>query len=60
MMTFWERAYKTSGSSEAYRMVLVQQVVEGVCAVLEDCAFHSGRDTWHIPEGIANAFISMR
>eukprot|EP00983_Pelagomonas_calceolata_P050057 1141786-Pelagomonas_calceolata.AAC.2 len=57
MVTFWEGSYKASGSSEADCMCLI---VEGACAVLEDCAFHSGWDAGYIPEGIANALICIR
>eukprot|EP00983_Pelagomonas_calceolata_P019421 610584-Pelagomonas_calceolata.AAC.1 len=56
MMTFWKRAYKASGSFKVDRMFLV---VEGACAVLENCAFHTGWETGHVQEGIANALICM-
>eukprot|EP00983_Pelagomonas_calceolata_P032946 1032281-Pelagomonas_calceolata.AAC.1 len=56
MVTFWEGAYKASRSFEANCMFLV---VEGACAVLEDCALHSGCDTVHVPKGIANILICM-
>eukprot|EP00983_Pelagomonas_calceolata_P020063 632901-Pelagomonas_calceolata.AAC.1 len=56
MVTFWERTYKASGSLKADRTFLV---VEGACAVLEDCAFHLCLDEGHVAEGIANALICV-
>lgn len=35
-------------------------IVEGACAVLEDCASQSGQDAGYVTEGIANALIYKR